>query len=69
MAVRLEERVWDAVKEMLVDTEILRQAYYQALQLDVDNRSHSRILLESRPYPRLCQPGASLNIKKVLPRK
>lgn len=45
-AVRLEERVWEAVKEMLVDTEVLRQAYYQAQQLDVENRSRSRILLE-----------------------
>jgi len=45
-AVRLEERVWDAVKEMLLDTEVLRQAYHQAQQLDVENRSRSRTLLD-----------------------
>jgi DNA repair ATPase RecN len=45
-AVRLEERVWDAVKEMLLDTDVLRQAYHQAQQLDVENRSRSRTLLD-----------------------
>lgn len=45
-AVRLEERVWDAVKEMLLDTEVLRQAYYQAQQMDLVNRSRSHVQLD-----------------------
>jgi len=45
-AVRLEERVWDVVKEMLLNKEILRQAYYEAQQLDLENCSRSRMLLE-----------------------
>jgi len=45
-AVRLEERVWDAVKEMLLNPEILRQAYNQAQQLDLEARSRSMTLLE-----------------------
>ena len=45
-AERLETRVWDAISEMLMDKDRLRQAYDQALQLEQVNHSRSRALLE-----------------------